>query len=100
MRLTGTMIWVLTQNHDLHLVERREVEGVENQRSRGIDGVLPFLAHQKRFQVSEIGCLELRSQHLIPAFINIGFLYFHIHKISAKMVIIREKIRYFASQIT
>ena len=33
VRLTRTMIWVLTQNHDLHFVERREVEGVENQRS-------------------------------------------------------------------
>ena len=47
MRLTWTMIWVLAQNHHFHLVERREVESVENQRSGRINSILTFLAHQK-----------------------------------------------------
>ena len=117
MGLSRAMIGILSQDDDLHLVERREIEGIENQWARGIDGILPFLADEKGLQVDKVGCLKLWSQHLVPAFIDIGFLYFHLYQLfscqlfsysvnhtsiksSAKMVINREKIRYFANQIS
>jgi hypothetical protein len=36
---------------------------------------------------------------LVPAFVDIGFLYFHFFNFSAKMAIFRRKMRYFANQI-
>ena len=79
--LSWAMVRVLTQDDHLHLVERREVEGIKDQRSRRIDGILPLLAYQKGFQVGEIGRLELWPQHLVPTFVDIGFFDFHVFKI-------------------
>ena len=99
MRLSGSMIRVLSQNDHLHLVERRQVKSIENQRSRRVNGILPLLTHEKRLELGEIRCLKLGTQHLVPTFINSRFLHFHFHKFSAKMIIFRRKIRYFAYQI-
>ena len=78
MGLSRAVVGVLSQDDDLHPVERREVEGIENQWAWWIDGILSLLTDEERLQVGEIRCLELRSQHLVPAFIDIGFLYFHL----------------------
>ena len=47
MCLPWAMIGVLTDDHHLHLVERTEVEGIENQSPRRITcGCLVFLTHK------------------------------------------------------
>ena len=97
--LSRAVVRVLTQDDHLHLVERREVEGVEDQGTRGIYGILPLLADEKRLEVGEIRCLELRPQHLVPTRINIRFLNFHFFNFYAKMIIFPRKMRYFANQI-
>ncbi len=122
MSLSRAVVRVLAQDNYFHLVEWREIEGIEDQRARRIDGILAFLVDEKGFQVGEIRGFELWPQHLVPAFVDIGLFYFHLYqlsvvqlfscsmdfgsrniphhrKISAKMVIIREKMRYFANQI-
>ena len=87
MGLSRTVVGVLTQNDDLHLIKRREVESVEDQGAWGIDGILSLLTDEERLQVGEIRRLELRSQHLIPAFVDIGFLYFHLFQLFSYSVV-------------
>ena len=77
--LSRTVVRVLAQDDHLHLVERREVESVKDQRTRGINGILSLLAHEERLEVGKIGCLELWPQHLVPAFVDIGFFDFHLY---------------------
>lgn len=77
MGLSWTMIGILSQNHDLHLVEGSKVEGIKDQRAWRIHRILPFFVDQKRLEFSEIGCFKLGPEHLIPAFINGRTLYFH-----------------------
>ena len=53
------MIGVLTDDDDLHPVERTKVEGVEDERPGGITGVMEILlAHQPR-EIREIRLLKL-----------------------------------------
>ena len=78
MGLSRSVVGVLSQDDDLHPVERREVEGIENQWTGWINGILSLLTDEERLQVGKIRRLELRSQHLVPAFIDIGFFDFHL----------------------
>ena len=69
------MIGVLSDDDHLHLIERAQVEGIENQSARWIARRrLVFLANNSR-QMLEIGLVELPLQLLFPR----GFyLYIHI----------------------
>ncbi len=77
MRLSRSMIGVLAENDDLYLVERGEVKRIENQRARGIHGIMVFLIHQESLQLSEIGSLKLRLQHSIPRVVDVRSFDFH-----------------------
>ena len=78
MCLAGLVVWVLTQYHHLHLVERRAVEcGKDVAPFRVAHILLPF-GHQKFFQLGKVGSLKLRPQHLKPRGFYLGI--YHIRK--------------------
>ncbi|CAH0321498.1 hypothetical protein SRABI112_05338 [Pseudomonas mediterranea] len=68
MGLARAVVRVLTEDHDLDLVQWRGIEGIEDQRSRRVDlfagGVL--LA-QEFAQLCHVGLVELGTQRLLPA---------------------------------
>ena len=63
------MVGVLAEDDHLHLVERRAVEGVEDEASGRVAGVLLTLGDEELLEVGEIGCLELLFQHGVPTVI-------------------------------
>ena len=65
-RLTGFVIGILSDNHHLYLLKWTKVEGIENQRSRRVAGILSvFLLHHLN-QLCEIGLVKLRSYPRFP----------------------------------
>ena len=66
LRLTRFVVRVLTYYHHLHLVERTQIEGVEDEATRriaGLGGV--FLAHEVG-ELGEVRLLKLLLQVLVP----------------------------------
>ncbi len=64
MRLSFTMIRVLSQNHDLHLIERRQFKRIEDLPSCWIDHLpLCFLIKQRLLDLLKIWLIELISEH-------------------------------------
>ena len=68
MRLTGTVIGVLANDDYLRLVEWAEVEGIEYQLARRVDGGSPVFGAHKVGEADEIVLLKFRCQVLLPAF--------------------------------
>ena len=68
--LPRLVVRVLPENHHLHLVKRREVEGVENLRTGRKDGKLLFLCHQEALQLLKVGRGKLVGQLAFPRFFN------------------------------
>lgn len=60
--LSRLMIGVLSDDHHLHLVERAEVEGVEDKTGRRIDDTVCVFAPDKIGQFLEIGFVKLPLQ--------------------------------------
>ena len=66
------MIGILSDDDDLYLVEGRQVECVENQRTGRIDhpsGTLFFV--QLPHQLLEVRLFEFGREHALPAFFNL-----------------------------
>lgn len=72
--LAGLMIWVLTNDDNLDTVERAQIEGVENQRSRRIARAAPVFVTHKIGEFLEIWLLKLAADMLPPR-----FFYFYVH---------------------
>ena len=72
--LPGFVVGVLPEDDDLHLVERRVVEGVEYLAARRIAGVLLPFGDEELLELGEVGRLKLRLQHGIPTGV-----YFYCH---------------------
>ena len=72
LSLTGLVVRILSEDHDLHLVERGAVEGVEDE-LRGRKA--PFRrigpADEVR-KVDEVLLLELRSENTLPALLDLN----------------------------
>ena len=74
MSLSWFVVRVLPDNNYFHLIERAEVEGIEDKRTRRIAGTrLVFLPHLCR-ELLKIRFLKLSSQLLFP-----GWFYLYIH---------------------
>ena len=74
MSLSGLMIGILANDDHLHLVERTEVEGVEDEAGRRVARRLLVLLSDGGRQLLEVRLLELRLQLRLPC----GFhLYVH-----------------------
>ena len=69
--LPHVVVGVLPDDHHLHLVKRRAVEGVEDARPRREHLILPLLFHKKSFQLGEIRGLELVPQDTFPGIFNL-----------------------------
>jgi len=68
MRLPGTVIRILPEYHDPHLLQWRRVQRVEDQRTRRIDD-LPrrFFTAQKIAELPHVGLFEFIAQGAFPA---------------------------------
>ncbi len=78
MRLIGTMIGILPENDDLHLVERRAVERLEDETSRRVDDTFGIGFADKLRQFHEIGTIKLFLENPPPRLVD-----FHIHDASS-----------------
>ena len=72
--LAGLVVGVLADDDNLDLVERREVESVEDKVPRGIAGTLMVFPLHGLGELLEIGRLKLWFQPLFP-----GRFYLDIH---------------------
>ena len=72
--LPGTMIGVLPEYDDAHLVEGRRVEGIEDEAPGRIASAGSVLLSHELRQLGEVRLTELRSQLLLP-----GRFYLYIH---------------------
>ena len=87
--LSWLVIRILTDDDHLHLVERTEVEGIEDQSAGRIAGGLLILLSHGLCQLCEIGLLKLLSEMRPPR----GFdLYIHRNTILAAKLIILSRI--------
>ena len=66
MSLTRLMVGVLTQNNNLHLVERGAIKRRKDVTPFGVAHILLPLRHKEILQLGEIRSFELRPQHLQP----------------------------------
>ena len=66
MCLSGLMIRVLSDNHHLHLVKRTQVEGIEDQFSRGVTSGLLILLPHGLCQLCEVGLVEFLAEIRLP----------------------------------
>ena len=64
--LSRFVIRVLTDYHNPHLIERTEIESIENQSSRRIAGELSVLLFHLFYQLQEIGFLKLSPLIALP----------------------------------
>lgn len=74
MCLTRTMIRVLADNHHLRLVEWTEVESIENQFGRWVNGRCLVLFSDETGENFEIGLVKFLLQRIFPS-----LFYFYIH---------------------
>ena len=72
--LSRLMIRVLTYYHDLHLVERTQVEGIEYLASWWITGCGGILLTHEVYQIGEVRLREFLAHMLFPRFF---YLYIH-----------------------
>src|SRR3546814_7349399 len=71
MRLAGTVIGILSQDHDPHLIERRQVERPEPLAALGEDAFpAGFLGDEEALQRLHIRALELARERCPPAFME------------------------------
>ena len=73
--LSWFMIRILSDNHHLHLVERTEIEGIEDQSARWVTGGGIVLLSYPLGQLREIRLLKLLLQMPLPRFL---YLYIHV----------------------
>ena len=75
MRLTGTMIGVLTQQYDLEIIKRGGFKSVEDQAAGWIDGPAGlFFRFEMRGDLEEVGFLKLVLEHFLPGVFDFYFL--------------------------
>ena len=79
--LSGTVVRVLPNNHHLSLMERTEVEGIENEFPRRIDGRCAVFCTHKIGEADEIVLFKFGGKLLFPA-----FFYLYIHGFLVLMV--------------
>ena len=82
MRLSRSVVRVLPDDHHLRLVERAEVEGIENQFPRWVYLCTLVFAPDEIGELDEVVLLKLRLQLLFP-----GFFYLYIHDVSVFRVV-------------
>ena len=68
------MIRILPNNHHFHLIERTQVEGIENQLTRRIADSLRILLPHSLSQLCKIRLLELCAKVRLP---SLFYLYIH-----------------------
>lgn len=69
--LTGSVVGVLTQNHNFYLVQWSELKGLENLASRRIYGLaFSLLAMQTSCKLCKVWSFELALQSFFPAFFD------------------------------
>ena len=76
--LPRLMIRVLSDNHHLHLVERAEVEGIENQVPWWIACCLHIFLSDSSSQLLEVRLLKFALQLRFPRFLNLYLCHFFL----------------------
>ena len=72
MRLTGTVIGVLSQNHNFHFIKRGQIKGRKNLAARWIDALACGLFSTKELSKRHhVGGCKLISQPCLPAGIHL-----------------------------
>ena len=79
--LSGTVVRVLSDNHHFGLMERTEIEGVEDEFSRRIDGCRAVFCTHKISETDEIVLFKFGGKLLFPT-----FFYLYIHGFLVLMV--------------
>jgi hypothetical protein len=70
------MVGVLPDDNHLHLMERAQVEGIENPFSRRIARAAPVLRLHRLREANEVILLKFRGQLFFP---TLFYLYIHQH---------------------
>ena len=60
------MVRVLTYKHDLDLIERTEVEGIEYKPTRRIDGMMGILLLDKGYEILKVWFVKLLLKVRLP----------------------------------
>ena len=93
MGLAFTVVRILPQDHNLHIMKGCMPEGIEDKISLWKDFVkLPF-SHKEIFQTTKIGSLEFIHKDFFPAFFYLGINGFHRQK-DTKRVSSKQRLKW------